>query len=173
MGKIFSDRLVMSPISEDDWSLFHTLHTDPEVISLCFDEPTLLEIQSKFRSRLEPWTPDSSHWYCLVVSELETGIKVGITGYCIQNGTAEVGFMFLPSFHGRGYGTESLRALVEYSRKQFCLNSFSAVVTEGNLGSEKVLIKSGFTLHSVIPDAYGIGGQMYADHIYIMENIVT
>ncbi len=47
------------------------------------------------------------------------------------------------------------------------------MVTEGNLGSEKVLIKSGFTLHNIIPDAYGIGGQMYADHIYMMENIVT
>ncbi len=173
MEKIFSDRLVMSPISEADWPLFQILHTDPKVISLCFDEPTLLEIQSKFRSRLEPWTPDSNHWCCLVVSELETGIKVGITGYCIQNGAVEVGFMFLTHFHGRGYATESLRALVEYFRKYFGLKNFSAVVTEGNLGSEKVLIKSGFTLHSVIPDAYEIGGQMYADHIYMMENIVT
>ncbi|MBF4425965.1 GNAT family N-acetyltransferase, partial [Vibrio anguillarum] len=28
-------------------------------------------------------------------------------------------------------------------------------------------------LHNIIPDAYVIGGQMYADHIYMMENIVT
>ncbi len=48
-----------------------------------------------------------------------------------------------------------------------------AVVTEGNVGSEKVLAKSGFTLHRIVPDAYEIGGQRYADHVYIMGKIVT
>ncbi|MDF5281249.1 GNAT family N-acetyltransferase, partial [Vibrio parahaemolyticus] len=50
---------------------------------------------------------------------------------------------------------------------------FSAVVTEGNVGSEKVLIKSGFSLKTVAPNAYKIGGKLYADRIYSIENIVT
>ncbi len=91
----------------------------------------------------------------------------------MQNGVAEVGFMFLPSFHGNGYGTESLQALIDYSTKHFGLEGFTAVVTEGNVGSEKVLTKSGFTLHRIVPNAYEIGGQMYADHVNIMGEIVT
>ncbi|MBM5193805.1 GNAT family N-acetyltransferase [Vibrio parahaemolyticus] len=171
--KILSERLTMSPISIDDWTLFYGLHTDPTVISLCFDQPSVLEIESKFHSRLGHWTPDSDHWLCLVISELKTGHKVGITGFCMQNGVAEVGFMFLPSFHGNGYGTESLQALIDYSTKHFGLEGFTAVVTEGNVGSDKVLTKSGFTLHRIVPNAYEIGGQMYADHVYIMGKIVT
>ncbi len=171
--KILSDRLMMSPISADDWTLFYELHTNPAVISLCFDQPSVLEIESKFQSRLEHWTPDSEHWLCLVISELKTGHKVGITGFCLRNGVAEVGFMLLPSFYGNGYGTESLQALIDYSAKHFGLEGFMAVVTEGNIGSEKVLAKSGFTLHRIVPDAYEIGGQRYADHIYIMGRIVT
>ncbi|BER96659.1 GNAT family N-acetyltransferase [Vibrio cholerae] len=171
--KILSDRLMMSQISADDWTLFYELHTDPAVISLCFDQPSVLEIESKFQSRLEHWTPDSEHWLCLVISELKTGHKVGITGFCVRNGVAEVGFMLLPSFYGNGYGTESLQALIDYSEKHFGLEGFMAVVTEGNVGSEKVLAKSGFTLHRIVPDAYEIGGQRYADHVYIMGKIVT
>lgn len=171
--KILSDRLMMSPISADDWTLFYELHTDPAVISLCFDQPTMLEIESKFQSRLEHWTPDSEHWLCLVISELKTGHRVGITGFCLRNGVAEVGFMLLPSFHGNGYGTESLQTVIDYSTKHFGLEGFMAVVTEGNVGSEKVLAKSGFTLHRIVPDAYEIGGQRYADHVYIMGRIVT
>ncbi len=171
--KILSDRLMMSPISADDWTLFYELHTDPAVISLCFDQPSVLEIESKFQSRLEHWTPDSEHWLCLLISELKTGHKVGITGFCLRNGVAEVGFMLLPSFYGNGYGTESLQALIDYSAKHFGLEGFMAVVTEGNVGSEKVLAKSGFTLHRIVPDAYEIGGQRYADHVYIMGRIVT
>ncbi|EPQ9963658.1 GNAT family N-acetyltransferase, partial [Vibrio cholerae] len=97
--KILSVRLMMSPISADDWTLFYELHTNPAVISLCFDQPSVLEIESKFQSRLEHWTPDSEHWLCLVISELKTGHKVGITGFCVRNGVAEVGFMLLPSFY--------------------------------------------------------------------------
>ncbi len=171
--KILSDRLMMSQISADDWTLFYELHTDPAVISLCFDQPSGLEIESKFQSRLEHWTPDSEHWLCLVISELKTGHKVGITGFCLRNGVAEVGFMLLPRFHGNGYGTESLQTLTDYSTKHFGLEGFMAVVTEGNVGSEKVLAKSGFTLHRIVPDAYEIGGQRYADHVFIMGKIVT
>ncbi|WP_253821710.1 GNAT family N-acetyltransferase, partial [Vibrio cholerae] len=68
---------------------------------------------------------------------------------------------------------ESLQALIDYSTKHFGLEGFMAVVTEGNVGSEKVLAKSGFTLHRIVPDAYEIGGQRYADHVYIMGKIVT
>jgi RimJ/RimL family protein N-acetyltransferase len=163
----------MSPLSADDWTLFYQLHTDPAVISLCFDPPSVLQIKSKFHSRLSHWTLESDHWLCLVISELNTGHKVGITGVCLQNGVAEVGFMFLPSFHGNGYGTESLQALIDYSTKHFSLEDFIAVVTEGNIGSEKVLAKCGFTLQKIVPEAYEIKGQRYADYVYTMGKTVA
>jgi RimJ/RimL family protein N-acetyltransferase len=160
---------MMSPLSKDDWRLFYELHTDPAVIARCFDPPSVLDIESKFHARLADWTVASDHWLCLVISELKTGRNVGITGLCVQNGVAEVGYMLLPSVHGNGYGTESLRALIDYSIKHLGLRRFMAVVTAGNIGSEKVLAKSGFTLHHIVSDAYEIGGQKYADHIYRLE----
>lgn len=171
--KVLSERLVMNPISEDDWPLFYELHTTSEVISLCFDEPERAEIEAKFQSRLNSWSPGSSHWLCLVVSESDTGGRVGITGLCVQDDVAEVGFMFLPKYHGLGYGTESLKALIKHSRKQFGVENFNAVVTEGNAGSERVLLKSGFRLHKIVPDAHEIGGQLYADHIYQLGNVAV
>jgi len=50
------------------------------------------------------------------------------------------------------------------------INEFSAVVTEGNIGSERVLEKCGFTLQRIIPNAYQIGDRMYADHCYRISN---
>ncbi|QXO18828.1 GNAT family N-acetyltransferase [Vibrio ostreae] len=171
--KVISERLVMEPISEKDWTLFYQLHTDPKVISFCFNEPSILEIEAKFQSRLIPWSRESSHWLCLVVSELATDKKIGIIGFCLHSGVAEVGFLFLPKYHGLGYGSESLSALLNYSHLQIGIERYSAVVTEGNIGSEKVLTKSGFVLDKIVPNAYEIGGQLYADHIYQRINIVT
>ncbi|MCU8404495.1 GNAT family N-acetyltransferase, partial [Vibrio vulnificus] len=34
--EVISERLRMKPLSENDWSLFLQLHTNPSVISLCF-----------------------------------------------------------------------------------------------------------------------------------------
>ena len=159
----------MKPISENDWPLFQQLHTIPSVISLCFDELPKSEIESKFRSRLSPWFLGSGHWLCLVVSESTTGKAMGITGFCVQGDTAEVGFMFLPEYHGYGYATESLKALMDYSKSEFGIHRYSAVVTEDNVGSEKVLTKVGFVLDRVVPEAYEISGHLYADHVYRYE----
>ncbi len=45
--------------------------------------------------------------------------------------------------------------------------SFRAVVTEGNIASERVLQKCGFTLSQVMPQAYSIAGKRYDDRIYL------
>lgn len=96
----------------------------------------------------------------------ESGEKIGVTGFCYQNGIAEIGYMLLPNFHGYGYATESLDALITWAVNEQGIDEFSAVVTEGNVASEKTLIKNGFRLLRIEPDSYRIGGQLYADHIY-------
>lgn len=171
--EIVTDRLKMTQITDKDWELFESLHRDPDVISLCFDEPSPSEIKERFESRLSLWSKASENWLCLTMTALETGEKIGVTGFHLVDGVADVGYLILPQYHGLGFGTESLRALINWAFNEHAVKGFSAVVTEGNVASEKVLIKSGFSLKTVIPNAYKIGGKLYADRIYCIENIVT
>ncbi len=80
--EVVSERLRMKPLSENDWPLFLQLHTNPSVISLCFDELPKSEIESKFKSRLAPWFVKSKHWLCLVVVESKTDKAVGNRFLC-------------------------------------------------------------------------------------------
>ncbi|ELB2800169.1 GNAT family N-acetyltransferase [Vibrio alginolyticus] len=171
--EILTDRLKMTQITDKDWGLFESLHRDPAVISLCFDEPSTSEIKERFESRLSQWSKASENWLCFTMTELETGEKIGVTGFHLVDGVADVGYLILPQYHGLGFGTESLRALINWAFNEHDITAFSAVVTEGNVGSEKVLTKSGFSLKATIPNAYKIGGKLYADRIYYIENIVT
>ncbi|WP_375753841.1 GNAT family N-acetyltransferase [Vibrio sp. HN007] len=166
---IETKRLSMRQLSNDDWSLYYDLQTDSEVIALCFDEPSEADVKAGFESRLPNWAENSEHWLCLVIIEKETGQKVGVTGFNLTGGEAEVGYLFLPAFHGKGYGTESLEALLEWSQQIREINRFRAVVTEGNTASEKVLEKCGFKLSKVEKDAYEIRGRLYDDYIYTLE----
>ncbi|GAB2923059.1 GNAT family N-acetyltransferase [Rheinheimera gaetbuli] len=163
---IRSERLVMTPLTQQDWPLFQLLHKTPDVIAQCFDEPTDAELQQKFQSRLQPWHKDASHWLCLVMRHHDTGKAIGVTGMGMSEGRAVVGYLLLPEFHGQGFGTESLQALIQWAAVTPRINRFKAVVTVGNVASERVLQKAGFKLVAKEPDAHSIGGKRYADHIY-------
>ncbi|MEZ9949654.1 GNAT family N-acetyltransferase/HAD family hydrolase [Vibrio breoganii] len=159
-------RLSLTSLSEHDWTLFHSLHVDERVIELCFDKPSLKDIKLRFQARIQPWSKNSLHWLCLVITDRASGQQVGLTGFCMQDEVAEVGYMLLPEFHGKGYATESLQYLIDWARHTHGIEQFSATVTKGNLGSERVLEKAGFTLAKIIPDAYVIKGTSHTDHIY-------
>lgn len=171
--EIQTARLKMAQITNRDWELFEELNRDPAVINLCFDEPAPSEIKEKFESRLPLWCKASEHWLCLTMTILETGEKIGVTGFRFIDNIAEVGYLILPKYHGVGFGTESLKSLINWASNEQKIRTFSAVVTEGNISSEKVLINSGFSLREIVPNNYEIGGELYADRIYIIENIAT
>lgn len=167
--QLSTPRTIMTPIGENDWALFHRLHTERDIISLCFDAPNEEQLREKFALRLSTWTPKSKHWLCLVIKDSLTEQPIGITGFVVHNGAAEVGYLLLPEFHGKQLGTETLETVISWAHTQHQINVFSATVTEGNIASKRVLEKCGFVLVKVIPEAYEIGGIRFADKIYALE----
>ena len=159
-------RLTLRLLNADDWPLFYTLRNDAQVIEKCFDKPSEAQLRAKFNERLKPWQPNSNSPLCLVIVETSTGKEVGVTGFTSSTvpDSQEVGYLLLPNFHGRGYATESLQAVLDYAKSEHAVREFKAVVTEGNIGSEKVLEKCGFQLVDKQLDAYAIGGVLYTDH---------
>ncbi|MGR5206901.1 GNAT family N-acetyltransferase [Vibrio sp. PNB23_22_7] len=166
---ITTHRTTLKPLTMDNWALYQRLHTDPHIITLCFDPPSDSDLMHKFESRLPAWTPQSDHWLCLVIYEKQTSQPIGITGFVLQEGKAEVGYLLLPEFYGQQYGTESLAAVIEWATNEHQISHFSATVTEGNIGSERVLEKCGFKLTETIPETYEIGGKKYADKLYSLQ----
>lgn len=158
-------RLKMRQINTTDWDFFYFLQTDPATIKYSFDRRTEAQIRQRFESRLPPWTPASDFWLCLMLQEISTDQLVGLTGFYLHNGVAELGYMISPHDIGKGYATESLNGLLEFANN--CgIHRFQANVTEGNHASERVLLKCGFHCDEVVAQDVGIGGTMYDDLIY-------
>lgn len=169
MINIETSRLMLSPLQQQHWPLFLRLHTDPQIVALCFDVPPQEVIRQKFAARLGDWTQDSGNWLGLVVTDKVSGAELGVTGFVLQDGVAEVGYLFLPQFYGKGYAAESLQGLIDWAMGTQQINRYQAVVTEGNTASEKVLIKCGFALKHIAANAHNIGGKYFADHIYQLQ----
>ena len=145
---------------------FLRLHTESRVISpFCFHllpSSFLFSFFSLFPLLSFP----SGAWLCLVITDVETNTAVGITGFDYDGRSAEVGYLLLPEYFGLGYATESLLGVIAWAMRVHLISVFQGIVTEGNSTSERLLVKCGFQLNEVIPQAYNIGGILYADRIY-------
>ena len=94
---------------------------------------------------------------------------MGVTGFAYDGETAELGYLLLPEYFNKGYATESLRAVIDWAWKECGIRQFKAVVTRGNIGSEKVLSKCGLTHTDTLFKVHTIGEKLYDDLIYTLK----
>ncbi len=73
---------------------------------------------------------------------------------------AEIGYMILPKYWGKGYGSTIAKQLIE-SAKQTNLNILKAIIDPKNIPSRKILIKQGFSSEKVC-EIDGLPGEILA-----------
>ncbi|MGQ8706855.1 GNAT family N-acetyltransferase [Serratia sp. TSA_198.1] len=167
--KLVTERLTLQSITPDDWPLFLRLYQDPDVIRYIADPLTEAEIRARFETRLPAWDKHGEQWLCLVMREKASGEAVGVTGFrpmwlpCQQ---AEVGYGILPSGHGKGYGKESLRAVLDFGFHACGFHKLTATVTAGNTASRRLLESCGFQLEGTLRDNFRLAGQWHADWMF-------
>jgi RimJ/RimL family protein N-acetyltransferase len=73
------------------------------------------------------------------------GIKIGSCGLYNREGVdgVDIGFAFLPTYESLGYAFESAQALLNISKNKLKLSKISALTTEENLQSQRLIEKLG------------------------------
>lgn len=157
-------RLRCETLKEADWPFFLSLYQDRAVMRQVMDALSEAEIREAFDARLTPWSPGAEHWLCLTVRDASTRDPLGLTGFIQREKTmAEVGFLFAPGAQGKGYATESLRAVCDYAFSEGDFRRLTATVTAGNLASRRVLKKMGFVLEGELRESYWLSGEWHND----------
>lgn len=173
MIELTTSRLRMRQLAKADRDLFFLLHRDVAVMHYVSEElPDDMEIEERFESRLAAWHGNAGHWLCLTVFTLANNRAIGVTGLRLSGDNplhAEVGYLFLPQYQGKGYGAESLRAVKNYARDIVGLVQLTATVAEDNLGSRGVLEKCGFTCNRRIPGGFRGKDKICDELIYRCE----
>ena len=75
------------------------------------------------------------------------GKRIGNCGVYIREGMEhpDLGFAFLPAYHGHGYGFEAASAVLDFVKTQTELKVLQAITLPTNLPSLNLLKKLGFT----------------------------
>lgn len=169
MIELYTDRLKLRSLGLSDWADFLALHLSEEVNRYVRAPESESEIKAKFEMRCQPWFYESGEWLTLVIEELDTGQFIGFTylhNEDIENNRAEVGYLLAVQGQGKGYATESLRALIDWACISFEVHKFVAQCAKENIGSAKVLEKCDFQLEGVLRQHIRINGVWHDDLVY-------
>ena len=142
-----TERLFLRRINENDAEEVLALRGNPEIMKyiprpLAKTKEDALERIAMIEEKIE--SNIGINWGITIKGSDKI---IGIIGhYRIQpeNHRAEIGYMSLPEYNGKGYITEAIKAVVEYGFEEMNLHSIEAVIDPDNIASEKVLQKNGF-----------------------------
>ena len=146
-----TERLKLRGHRLDDFVKCAAMWADPVVTRFIGGKPL---------SEEEAWTKFlryAGHWSLLgfgywVVEEKATGKFVGEIGFADYKrdlqpslkGAPEIGWVLATAFHGRGYATEAVRAVVEWGGAHFEQARTSCIIAPDNLASIRVAEKCGY-----------------------------
>jgi ribosomal-protein-alanine N-acetyltransferase len=83
---------------------------------------------------------------------------------------AEIGYMLLPEYHGKGIITEAIKEVVNYGFRIMKLHSIEAVIDPENIASENVLQKNGFVKEAHLKENEYYEGRFLDTVIYSILN---
>jgi RimJ/RimL family protein N-acetyltransferase len=158
--------LILRPFTLDDAEAYLPLISLPEIIRYTGDTPASSVEEAREVLRTRPLSDYAAHGYGrMAVIEKASGRLVGFSGlkYVAELGEVDIGYRFLPDCWGKGYATESARAVMEQGAREHGITRIVGTVHPDNPASGKVLEKLGLRFERVLdPDESGVAFELFA-----------
>jgi ribosomal-protein-alanine N-acetyltransferase len=168
-----TERLLLRRVNSNDVKEILALRSNPDTMKyiprplLKTDEDALEHI-TMIDSKI-----DSNEGINWAITLKDNPKLIGIIGhYRIkpENYRAELGYMLLPEYHGKGIISEAVKEAVNYGFNAMKLHSLEAVIDPENYASAKVLEKNGFVKEAHFIDYEFFEGRFLDSVIYSIIN---
>lgn len=144
---ITTERLLLRPLETEDAQNFYALNADPVVMKFVPDKPfpNVFAASAFLQHYVSIHPPELRR--CAVLRRSDNA-WLGWCGlkYDKESGETDLGFRFHQSCWGRGYATESARAVLRQTLPTIKLGKIVGRTATANLASQRVLEKCGFQL---------------------------
>lgn len=149
-----TDRLIIRLQTYEDAPFLVELNSDPDVVRYTGNGPLANELEA--RKLLEELVFPQWQKYKMgrFTVTLKDGTPLGWNGLKFHPETNEVdiGYRFMKKYWGKGYATESSRAVLDYGFKTLKLDRIIATAMPENTDSLKVMQKLGMTFRGLHHD---------------------
>lgn len=148
-----TERLLLRPTTTDDANFLIELMNSPQWLKFIGDRNvrTIPDAILYVQERMTPQLKQLGYSNYTVIRK-EDGAKLGSCGLYNRKGLEgiDIGFAFLPQYHGKGYGLEAASKIKEAAIHTFGITKIKAITLEENTASRKLLEKIGLHFDSYI-----------------------
>ena len=150
---------------EDAEELYRCFGTDPEMFRYSGWNPyaTPEMARETVRRFIEGYRDEHAYSWVMDCDDVVFGT---IGAYDCRDGQIEVGFSVVRACWGRGYATEALKAVLRYLTENEGILRVTAWCAAENIGSKRVLEKTGMQLTAVEKDGLAVGDRTYDRLVY-------
>ncbi|MES2898583.1 MAG: GNAT family N-acetyltransferase [Pseudomonadota bacterium] len=148
-----TERLLVRTVEVDDAAFYLELVNSPGFIANIGDRGLRTEDAAREAIRTGPVAMQAARGHAIWLVEIkESGVAIGMSGLIKRDTLDEVdiGYAFLPAYHGHGYAVEAARAVVDYGRDVLGLKRLAAIITPGNAASYAVVDKLGMVFSRMV-----------------------
>lgn len=168
-----TERLLLRRVDSNDVKEIFALRSNPETMKyiprpLVKTDEDALEHIAMIDSKI-----DSNEGINWAITLKDNPKLIGIIGhYRIkpESYRAEIGYMLLPEYHGKGIVSEAVREAVKYGFNVMNLHSLEAIIAPDNHASAKVLEKNGFVKEAHLKENEFYEGRFLDTVIYSILN---
>jgi ribosomal-protein-alanine N-acetyltransferase len=168
-----TERLLLRRVDANDINEIFALRSNPETMKyiprpLVKTDEDALEHIAMIDSKI-----DSNEGINWAITLKDNPKLIGVIGhYRIkpENYRAELGYMLLPEYHGKGIVSEAVKEAVKYGFQVMKLNSLEAIIDPDNHASAKVLEKNGFVKEAHLKEYEFYEGRFLDTIIYSILN---
>ena len=145
MKELQTERLTLKPMSPEYLESTHEYASDPEntVYMLFLPNDSIDDTLNYLKGAEEEFKKEKPSFYEMAV--ILDGKHIGaVSLYLNESGDlAEFGWMLNKRYHGKGYGVEAAKALMEYGKNELGIRHFIAHCDTENIASRRVMEKLG------------------------------
>ena len=155
--------LFIEKLTSQDFSLHYKLVSNIEVMKMISGKPmNEEEAKKKFRQILQCNDLHADLGYFKIMDTL-TGNFIGVAKLEIKeidSEVAELGYLILPEFWGKGIVSAVAKIILEIAKSQTQLNKLFAIIDPENIPSRKILENNGFKSIE-FKDFDGLPGELF------------
>ena len=141
-----SERLYVQPYTKDDADIFFALNGDAEIMQHIREPKTKEQSDAFLEENLKFYHDHPGLGRFAVFTKDSNSFAGSFSLLSIDNSkNIHLGYAFLKPFHGKGLATELVKASFDYVFRSIQNDRVHALTVAENIGSQKVLVKCGFT----------------------------
>ena len=167
-----TERLVLRPFAADDLDALFAIHSDESVARyLYWEARSREEVREALARKIAASSARPGEWMSIAVTLRDDGQLIGdcsLHWTSLEHRQGEIGFLFNPSFHGRGYATEAARALLEIAFRGLSLHRVVGRLEARNAASAAVLERLGMRREALLLENEFVKSEWQSELIYAL-----